>query len=810
MKFIFLTLFLTLSCSKDDAKKLDTSFLKIGKPGFQKSKFTLEKRDYIHVLDQGQNVEIIDPQQARIKISDFDLSELQKGDMIVGNGQSTLDKYLLKVESINYNDDEIEVEHGTISDLTRDQKGRLELEFTPLIEESAVKEINQNSKKKKVEVNQNVIEFNNYTLLKSGKGSLSSPSIKLGKGKFNISKNKSLEVVINKGRLEVIPTFRGDYKLGFMKVEKLDTTIDALVKYKFEMTIKSDSKLSGNMTFPLIKPITFPIRFMAGPVPIYVDVIVDFSAGMNIAVGQENTMTFTVESEYALNAGTYYEPKLGATFPMNKDYLVKTRDVKLLKKSGEMSAEFFLRPKIQTLIYRTLGPYAYIQAGVEGSVKFPLERNEDDLFVNLTGGVGASVHEPIFKNELLSVKSPALFNMRKGWDLIGPKNDKESAQISSDENTSNVEVDDLDEDNKVSLKLKSDSEIFTKVNILKMPRFGRIVHDREFEINGIVHYYPPRNFVEGEDSFRVQYFYKGQKSSPKWIKLRLSEKAKGQTKEKRATIIGNLLKTSEQTGGASSYINVEHESMEKNEGAQVVMAADYNYDFGAERVLETLATFDFPSCEKFKNIDCEESEVQKVKDLLDPKFIEVRELNEESRSHQSDIYIVEGTYKDGARKILYMNKRLPLEANPVASFGLKVEKLHVMGEELSFYRVPLEEDFSVAFIDEDIYFSHINGDVHTYDLNFLEEVYRRIDSLNFVKGEKLKELLGFEKSDEISISYFTLFHHEREALRIIYKGECEESTLFLSRKELSSAEVVKEKVGKFRERCTSKDEGAMK
>ncbi len=580
MKYLLLIL-LCLSCAKDEEKILDTSFLTLGKPGSQSSSFSLEKRDYIHVLELDQDLMLLSSTQPEFEISNFEYDQLEIGDLIVGNGKDNDNKYLLKVteslgDSVKVTSaksdnlalvteslgDSVKVTSAKLSDLAKDQKSKLEMEFTPAISSKEIVNEHTQSKKSKVSISKNVIEFSDYTLFKSFKGAISSPGFKINKSntKINVSKTKNIEVTIKKGRLEIIPTFRGEYDLGFGQVNSLDTTIDAHIKYKFEIEVKSDEQVYGNITFPLTKPLSFPIRFAAGPVPIYVDVIVDLNAGINLGVGSKNEMTYTIESEYALNAGTHYSPKEGATFPMNKDYLVKSRNIKTKNKSGIMSAEFFLRPKIQTLIYRTLGPYAYLQAGVTGKIEYPLKSNVDDVFIALTGGVGASVHEPIFKNELLNVKSPVLFNLSKGWDLVGPKSVNRGSQKGQKETRSNVDVDSLDNGNKVALKLKNDSDVFTKVKILKMPRFGRLVYDKDFESNGIVHYFAPKNFVEGEDSFKIQHVYQGRVGAPKWVDLKLSNEAKAQTAQKVISIseLGSI------NGLKKNNIkNVSHDSLEQ-------------------------------------------------------------------------------------------------------------------------------------------------------------------------------------------------------------------------------------------------------
>ncbi len=557
---ILVSIFL-FSCSKSKDEKtpqiLDTSFLELGKPGESSVSSTFKPSSSLHILKTDQNISIDDDKNGIISITNFSFNSLNVDDVIVGNEK---DRYLFKVTSLENN--QIRVKLGNLGDLSNSEKNKVQFKITPLIDYKLENErVNLNNEyniqqmsQSKAQKTENRVKLENIILFESPNISVRANNISQRKTKLNFSHGGKIKVTLDEGELQIIPTFKGDIDYNWFKVNKVESSIDTLIKYKFKITVENESQTSGTVLFPIFKDLKFPVRAMLGPVPIWIDVVIQFNAGVKLGIENGNKTTFEVQSEYALKGSTYYTPKTGATFDTNKDYLVRARHLEVKQENSTVSTEFFLEPKIQTLIYKVLGPYAAVRAGIEGRFQTPLQPGEDDLFINLSGRVGLSVVEPLFDSTLLDIKSPNLFELSKGWDIIGPKGEKQTLPGIPGE-TQRIEADKL-ENNRLAIDLRPEIiDPLTKIVIQDQPNFGRLVKHSEFEINGIVYYYPPHPMVEGDDSFSIQYVNKGQTSAPQKIELELGENARKQLNDKPISLSGSL--------NALSEVNETEQSIQK-------------------------------------------------------------------------------------------------------------------------------------------------------------------------------------------------------------------------------------------------------
>ena len=553
---VFLLLITVFSCDKKNHKdifvggdsnreELDTSFLKLGKLGVVEGKSTIEVNDNIIVLSDDQNITFINQNEGIISISNFEENSLREGNILVGNKN---DKHLLEV--ISNTDSTAIVKLGNIASLVPGENKKIQISATPKIffdeiAQPTMEVINndkEDSQSGDLQIGEtttglkdkasNLINFKNYELIKGDEsqyidivGSRVNPT-DLG---LELEKNGDFSIEIEEGKVEFIPTFRGDFELGFLKVKNLESSIDALIKYRFKIKIKTDGKLTGKVTFPLFKELVFPIKVQAGYVPVYAEVKVEFPAGLSFDIKGDGEYSFVVESEYAFSSQINYRPDTGSDHKSYSDYVVRERKFDLNQTTNNYQFELFIEPKIATNLYRVLGPFANIHTGLQADVKFPLPKGEDDLFFNFNGQVGIQVLDPIWEETVFEDRTPTLFNISRGWDILGPK--EKTERTSGTLNDVNLQIDSLGQDNCVGINLRSDSlDRLTTVAIYKNPQFGTLLKDDAFNLNGKVRYCPPAN-IEGQDSFQITYTTKGKVSNPARMVLNLGENAKKQASE---------------------------------------------------------------------------------------------------------------------------------------------------------------------------------------------------------------------------------------------------------------------------------------
>lgn len=561
MRFSFIAILLlatVVSCSKKEHRDadivpqpvidtLDTSFLSLGTIGEVKGTSTLPANENIIILEENQSIQFLDRNRGLINITNFDASLLDDEKIIIGN---ETDQLLLKVEEVN--GQQITVSQGNIAQLASTDKTTISYSATPDIDFSTIAQptmevisttpiTEEDSNGSGITVGDittggdqknNLINFKNYKLVKGDDSSI----IELVGKRLNttgididLEKNGDFQIEIEEGRLQFIPTFRGDFELGFFQVKKLESSIDAIIKYRFKIKITTDGKLSGKVGFPLFKDLTFPIRIQAGYVPVYAEVKIEFPAGLNFDINGDGTYSFVVESEYAFTSQITYDPENKKDTKSYSDYIVKERSFDGNQTQNNYQFELFVEPKISTNLYKVLGPFANIHTGLQADVKYPLPMGEEDLFFNFNGQVGIQVLDPIWEETIMEAQSPTLFNINRGWDILGPKQDIER----SDGNLKNIDlqIDSLGSDNCVGINLKPNSvDRLTRVSIYKNPQFGNLILDEQFNLNGKVKYCPPPN-IEGRDSFQIRYSSKGKLSNPAQITLNLGDQAKRQASE---------------------------------------------------------------------------------------------------------------------------------------------------------------------------------------------------------------------------------------------------------------------------------------
>ncbi len=507
--------YLVVACSapeKDSKpKKLDTSFLELGELGEIKKNSQINPSDKVIVLDEDQNITILN--DGKITIENFDASTLEADSVIVGNSK---DKYLFKAVAVQ--GDEVEIKSTDLTSISEEDSA-FSFDVSPEVQfendDLTIDKVSSStdtqslnaSDDEPVKFKGNEVLFSNFNVL-----SISGDVSQGLKGRnfteksiaFSGGVEGNVSVDITSGFVKFLPTFRGDYKFSGGKVSKLYNQFDSLVKYKFVVKVKNDGKVSGSFGRSLFKDLKFPVT-IPGAVPVYLEFVIKLPVGIKFSLADASETTFTFAGEYALKAHMNYDNENGMNFDRKMSSLAKQKDVKTNRDSGVFQAELFFEPKIQTKIYRLLGPYAYLNASVMADVLLPLAANRDDLYANLSGGVGITFSDPIFEKDILNLKSPSLFNISKGYDVIGPIKKKWKWVDEFALNNSTMHISGL-EGGSAALKIRPSSlSEFGKVHITKHPKNGLLVPHENFSTNGIMNYYPFKEYYDGEDSFKISF-----------------------------------------------------------------------------------------------------------------------------------------------------------------------------------------------------------------------------------------------------------------------------------------------------------------
>jgi len=528
-------------------KVLDTSFLNLGVVGTKETKASdLQVLSHIHVLKENQDI-TIDANAGSIVISNFDASILKDKDIIVGNSK---DRFLFKydAEKTSNLSTGLSVSQASLTDLQ--QESSTNVSFTPeltyetenglsftKVSPQTPKKGNANSALNQIigktikNINpdqKNILQFKNYEIYNGNSSALGAFNT-LNKSKIKFSQGGDLKISIDEGHIELIPTFRGDYNVKSFGQMDLLATFDSYLKYRFKVTVETSEKTKAELSFPLFKDLSFPIRMMAGAVPVYMDLKLIFPAGIKVFSKKKGKVTFVVENEYALNATATYNSATGAVYDSHYDYVINKQNFSVLDgDDAHYSFELFFEPKVETKMYKVLGPYAYVNTNIQTDVRLPLIDDVDDLFLNFSGGIGLNVEDSLFSSKVLNLKSGALYNFSKGWDVVGPKRGKSSRDGLKTVQDVSLQVDGFGEDGGIAIKLKPENaSLLTDVKIFKQPEFGNLVLGESFALDGLAYYYPPQ-VIEGSDSFQIVTFERGQKSAPTRISLNFSSQARDQ------------------------------------------------------------------------------------------------------------------------------------------------------------------------------------------------------------------------------------------------------------------------------------------
>ena len=554
-KFILFLIFVTLiSCGSDDEgssgpKQLDTSFLSLAEPGTEEIKANISKSDKVIVLDDDQNITL---EKNIIKdISNFNLSTLKESQILVGNSK---DQLILRILDIRTN--RIKVELASIKDLSNEESSNINFVVAPKIDfssDSNYDEISTNGSAlystsgSNFNFKGNSLIFKDYDIIDIS-GDLNAPLKALnfkeaGAVQINANNEGRLKVSIEQGEVSFRPTIKGDYNFSSFGVKSLSNEFHTVLKYRFKINVESDQRMSGMINKELFKDIKIPVR-IPGAVPVYMDFIIKFPIGIKFSLADSLKKTFTFAGEYSLKANMNYDDKSGPRFSKKTDFLVLEKSAKADSQKGKYQTEIFFEPRIETRLYRVLGPFSYINASLMGEFDFPLSTGKDDIFASLSGGVGITVSEPIFEKNLLNLKSPSLFNLGYSVDVIGPKTEAKKGRF--EVKNQDIKVNEIAHDNRITINvLPTSAHTFYKAHLVEFPKKGLILLDKNFSRNGLIYYYPV--IKTQSDTIKVKYEKDGQFSPVATINLKIDQSVYAKKREQLALSTSDAVNLSKLT-----------------------------------------------------------------------------------------------------------------------------------------------------------------------------------------------------------------------------------------------------------------------
>ncbi|MCB0422350.1 MAG: hypothetical protein KDD61_15230, partial [Bdellovibrionales bacterium] len=548
------TAILAVACSPAEhhRKVLDTSFLNLGKAGEVKSASNIPEAEHLVVLSKNQTLRFMDD-AGLVEIDPIN-KKLEPGQIIVGNESEPTLLEVIKVVSENGSNVQVQTKLAKASQLSKDNEASFSYEATPEISSEGAFETTGS-----IKINDDaVIELEDvefYSFTAESKGRISKSVNVFGKLKrdhqFDVQSldQGDFKAVIKKGKLKLIPTFRSQAQFSWGKPKKIDSQIDALLQYEFEIEFSYTGKGNFTVTTDIIPKQKIPVR-IPGPVPVFVDIEMQVPAGIKFSSQAGGSLTVKYEGSYAFASKLTYDPKSGVNKVVQQDFTTDQMIVKRPENEASVSAEFFLEPKVMSRLYRVLGPYAYLHPYIKGQVLFPLKRHQDDLFMGITGGVGLQVSEPVFQSELLNLKSGSLFNVYQSWDLVAPlpvapkaegvektlANKKQEAFTVSSLTPEGFVV--------IHLKDKTDERLLN-FRLIQGTTRGLLVPADSFASTGKVYYFPlMKDAAQAEDQF--SYYISDGKTvgEPQTVKLTVSPAIIEGLKKPRFSITSNSVKMS--------------------------------------------------------------------------------------------------------------------------------------------------------------------------------------------------------------------------------------------------------------------------
>lgn len=579
--FIFL-LFSTTHCTKKHSSApttvLDTSFVNLGTPGELNTQNNTQKDPHVHDCTKDSSLKITPlDDKGKIKIEGDSLKNysFQNNDSVIGYFDQNLDQSfhlsILDIIEKNKNYVIMQTQLGNFTGLSKNSESfEFSYEYTPKFinetskisnttsthspslppveivgkttKEVPVQNIFSKTEIPKKEENKNLklyfddkdnsFNVENFVLTSfSWDTQLSLPHdfLKSSQNKgvkviklSGAGKGGQVKITIQKAKFAIQPTFRSHYKFSWGRPEFINSSFDSILSYSLDIKVETTEGITLNVfkdIFPMVKiPVIIP-----GAIPILVDVEIQIPTGLELRTSGQGNLNYTLTGEHALHADMSYTTQNGFQHNQKRDSVVKEKTLNWRGESKTYSAEIYIEPQLRTRFYKVLAPYAYAHPFFRAQVELPLQKNQDELFMGINGGIGLQVVEPLFETEILNIKRDNLFEYVKSWDIFTSQDDF-NIDLLKDYEVQPLHITQRPDEGFVRISLlPPDSEKAFRFKILSYPENGILKPSDDFHLSGEVFYYPlAKSADQQEDEFKVQ-VYSGKFSKDINVKIKVAE-----------------------------------------------------------------------------------------------------------------------------------------------------------------------------------------------------------------------------------------------------------------------------------------------
>ena len=600
-----------ISCSKKNTDHFDSSFLKLGSPGKTSGTSTFTQQDHLHLIESDQNFKFLD---------DHGLVEIESpsrafkiGDIIIGPTANPMLLRVVEVISSSGARAKLKTELGHLADLNRTGPASLQLETTPQWTAPGLSQsLNHgaisasDSVDKNISVNdQGEVQFRNLTLF-----DLEIPeNVNLDLAKISSLGDQfegaapsqtirqrtkltgHLKAKIIRGAFKVTPTFRLDSEFSGPVPQKMTSRFDSLLSYHF--TVEYDFKGKGQAVLSTKLLPTFKLPYIIpGPVPVYTEVRFDLSAGIRVSADQDGKVQVSYRGQYAFAGELSYQRGKALQKSSQSDFETLESALTPTMMGATLSTELFLEPRVSMSLYRVLGPYAYMKPYLRGELKQPLLKDQDDLYIGVSGGLGIQVSEPVFDSQLLALDSGNIFDLHFGLDLLGPNSsqtNKEELELTTSESDAKpLSISTITKEGFVLIHLaQADDPRLTTFELLESSSQGFLIPTRHFPVTGELYYFPAVFGDNTKDRFTFRRRLGDQTSPPIEVHLKISESLIATAKRPRFSRLTNSV---EVTSSASGYTAFESRVPQHYFGAPTIDLSESHFHQSPESFLSEYAS----------------------------------------------------------------------------------------------------------------------------------------------------------------------------------------------------------------------------
>lgn len=203
------------------------------------------------------------------------------------------------------------------------------------------------------------------------------------------------------------------FDLFFAELRSLDASVKGTLTLDLSPEALFYQAVNGDGEFPLVQPVTKVFGAMVGPVPVWVEVIMELNAGYEYSASVSGVVNTRVHAEKEL---TFYV-KLRQnqwTHGVHNPPIVLEADPIYWQLEGEANAKVYVQPKLTVLVYSLAGLWADVKPYAEFDGRYQLNPIEYDLGLYLglssTLGIESRIWYPAWGDkpewELFDLKWP--------------------------------------------------------------------------------------------------------------------------------------------------------------------------------------------------------------------------------------------------------------------------------------------------------------------------------------------------------------------------------------------------------------------